>query len=145
MTPKTEHHNISNLDPKPQNDVYNQKPTLDNKAMKPQHSDYKNQSPSLNLKTKSQFETKKQYPSQKQPYEQQKKIINKQATTTQRGQVQQAKVNELLSAAKNQKQGQYINKYPIILVHGFIGLTGEAAPKRYPHYWAATNTILKKN
>ncbi|WP_425319122.1 YSIRK-targeted triacylglycerol lipase [Staphylococcus lutrae] len=33
------------------------------------------------------------------------------------------------------EQAQHINQYPIVLVHGFLGLVDQNAPALYPNYW----------
>ncbi len=32
-------------------------------------------------------------------------------------------------------QVQPLNKYPVVFVHGFLGLVGDNAPALYPNYW----------
>ncbi|WP_436862654.1 YSIRK-targeted triacylglycerol lipase [Staphylococcus caeli] len=111
------------------------------------------QSTSKNLKTKNAFETnhkttndnKIQSTKQTTPSTKQKQLsANKAPATKPDTQVQQSEVNELLKNAKNAKQGQYVNKYPIILVHGFMGLTGDNAPKVYPNYWSGKKYKVKE-
>ncbi|MCG9837513.1 lipase, partial [Staphylococcus argenteus] len=29
-----------------------------------------------------------------------------------------------------------LNKYPVVFVHGFLGLVGDNAPALYPNYWS---------
>ncbi|POC75472.1 lipase, partial [Vibrio vulnificus] len=42
------------------------------------------------------------------------------------------------------KSNQYKNKYPVVLVHGFLGLVGDNAPALYPNYWGGTKFPVKK-
>ncbi|MEJ7482939.1 lipase, partial [Staphylococcus warneri] len=35
-------------------------------------------------------------------------------------------------------QSQYKNQYPVVFVHGFVGLVGEDAFSMYPNYWGGT-------
>lgn len=111
------------------------------------------QSNSKNLKTKKVFTTnqktsndhKVQSAKQTSSLVKSKQLsVNNQPATKQNTQVQQSEVNELLKTAKNAKQGQYVNKYPIILVHGFMGLIGDNAPKVYPNYWGGKKFKVKE-
>ena len=36
-------------------------------------------------------------------------------------------------------QAQYKNQYPVVFVHGFVGLVGEDAFSMYPNYWVVLN------
>ncbi|OEK89959.1 YSIRK-targeted triacylglycerol lipase [Staphylococcus shinii] len=69
---------------------------------------------------------------------------NKQATTRNRSQVQQAEVESLLKTAKKAEQGVHVNKYPIILVHGFLGLMDGNKPDLYPNYWGGKKYKVKE-
>ncbi|MEC5300881.1 YSIRK-type signal peptide-containing protein [Staphylococcus shinii] len=69
---------------------------------------------------------------------------NKQATTRNRSQVQQAQVESLLKTAKKAEQGVHVNKYPIILVHGFLGLMDGNKPDLYPNYWGGKKYKVKE-
>ncbi len=41
-------------------------------------------------------------------------------------------------------QAQYKNQYPVVFVHGFVGLVGEDAFSMYPNYWGGTKYNVKK-
>ncbi|WP_039067295.1 YSIRK-targeted triacylglycerol lipase [Staphylococcus shinii] len=69
---------------------------------------------------------------------------NKQATTRNHSQVQQAQVESLLKTAKKAEQGVHVNKYPIILVHGFLGLMDGNKPDLYPNYWGGKKYKVKE-
>ncbi|WP_436950967.1 YSIRK-targeted triacylglycerol lipase [Staphylococcus shinii] len=64
---------------------------------------------------------------------------NKQATTRNRSQVE-----SLLKTAKKTEQGVHVNKYPIILVHGFLGLMDGNKPDLYPNYWGGKKYKVKE-
>lgn len=42
---------------------------------------------------------------------------------------------EALARTFDADKAQYINQYPIVFVHGFLGLVGNNAPALYPDYW----------
>ncbi len=69
---------------------------------------------------------------------------NKQATTRNRSKVQQTEVETLLKTAKKAEQGVHVNKYPIILVHGFLGLMDGNKPDLYPNYWGGKKYKVKE-
>lgn len=41
-------------------------------------------------------------------------------------------------------QAQYKNQYPVVFVHGFVGLVGEDAFSMYPNYWGGTKYNVKQ-
>ncbi len=41
-------------------------------------------------------------------------------------------------------QAQYKNQYPVVFVHGFVGLVGEDAFNLYPNYWGGTKYNVKQ-
>uniref|UniRef100_UPI003F563845 YSIRK-targeted triacylglycerol lipase n=1 Tax=Staphylococcus sp. AS1337 TaxID=3434042 RepID=UPI003F563845 len=100
-----------------------------------------------NLKTKNGFnpnknEVKQEFkndPTKVKDFE-----ANKQATTRNRSKVQQAEVKSLLKTAKKAEQGVHVNKYPIILVHGFLGLMDGNKPDLYPNYWGGKKYKVKE-
>ncbi|WP_336831572.1 YSIRK-targeted triacylglycerol lipase [Staphylococcus pseudoxylosus] len=100
-----------------------------------------------NLKTKIGFNPKtnevKQEP-KNDPTKVKDSEANKQATTRNRSKVQQAEVESLLKTAKKAEQGVHVNKYPIILVHGFLGLMDGNKPDLYPNYWGGKKYKVKE-
>lgn len=100
-----------------------------------------------NLKTKNAFNPKtnevKQEP-KNDPTKVKDSEANKQATTRNRSKVQQAEVESLLKTAKKAEQGVHVNKYPIILVHGFLGLMDGNKPDLYPNYWGGKKYKVKE-
>ncbi|PTI46156.1 hypothetical protein BU120_02205 [Staphylococcus xylosus] len=100
-----------------------------------------------NLKTKNGFNPKtnevKQEP-KNDPTKVKDSEANKQATTRNRSKVQQAEVESLLKTAKKAEQGVHVNKYPIILVHGFLGLMDGNKPDLYPNYWGGKKYKVKE-
>ncbi|WP_326020848.1 YSIRK-targeted triacylglycerol lipase [Staphylococcus pseudoxylosus] len=100
-----------------------------------------------NLKTKNGFNPKtnevKQEP-KNDPTKVEDSEANKQATTRNRSKVQQAEVESLLKTAKKAEQGVHVNKYPIILVHGFLGLMDGNKPDLYPNYWGGKKYKVKE-
>lgn len=58
--------------------------------------------------------------------------------------MQQAEVESLLKTAKKAEQGVHVNKYPIILVHGFLGLMDGNKPDLYPNYWGGKKYKVKE-
>ena len=100
-----------------------------------------------NLKTKNGFNPKtnevKQEP-KNDPIKVKDSEANKQATTRNRSKVQQSEVESLLKTAKKAEQGVHVNKYPIILVHGFLGLMDGNKPDLYPNYWGGKKYKVKE-
>ncbi|EGG68562.1 triacylglycerol lipase [Staphylococcus epidermidis VCU144] len=41
-------------------------------------------------------------------------------------------------------QAQYKNQYPVVFVHGFVGLVGEDSFSMYPNYWGGTKYNVKQ-
>ena len=41
-------------------------------------------------------------------------------------------------------QAQYKNQYPVVFVHGFVGLVGEDAFSMYPNYWGGIKYNVKQ-
>ncbi|PHK49604.1 YSIRK-targeted triacylglycerol lipase [Staphylococcus edaphicus] len=68
----------------------------------------------------------------------------KESNARQRAQVQQSEVKQLLKSSKKAEQGEHINKHPIILVHGFLGLVGDNKPSVYPNYWGGKKYKVKE-
>ncbi|MDK4085194.1 YSIRK-type signal peptide-containing protein [Staphylococcus pseudintermedius] len=63
-------------------------------------------------------------------------MTQKETTQEQQSQTRVANSKEVLEKSSTQaQQKQSTNKYPIVLVHGFLGLVGENAPALYPNYW----------
>lgn len=72
-------------------------------------------------------------------------MTQKETTQEQQSQTRVANSKEVLEKSSTQaQQKQSTNKYPIVLVHGFLGLVGENAPALYPNYWEAINLKLLK-
>ena len=100
-----------------------------------------------NLKTKNGFNPNKnevKQESKNDPTKIKDFEANKQATTRNRSKVQQAEVESLLKTAKKAEQGVHVNKYPIILVHGFLGLMDGNKPDLYPNYWGGKKYKVKE-
>ncbi|MDW8544990.1 lipase-like domain-containing protein [Staphylococcus pseudoxylosus] len=100
-----------------------------------------------NLKTKNGFNPNKNEVKQEtknDPTKVKDSEANKQATTRNRSKVQQAEVESLLKTAKKAEQGVHVNKYPIILVHGFLGLMDGNKPDLYPNYWGGKKYKVKE-
>ncbi|MDW8569202.1 YSIRK-type signal peptide-containing protein [Staphylococcus shinii] len=100
-----------------------------------------------NLKIKNGFNPNKnevKQESKNDPTKVKDSEANKQATTHNRSQVQQAQVESLLKTAKKAEQGVHVNKYPIILVHGFLGLMDGNKPDLYPNYWGGKKYKVKE-
>ncbi|PKI15155.1 lipase [Staphylococcus shinii] len=100
-----------------------------------------------NLKIKNGFNPNKnevKQESKNDPTKVKDSEANKQATTRNRSQVQQAQVESLLKTAKKAEQGVHVNKYPIILVHGFLGLMDGNKPDLYPNYWGGKKYKVKE-
>ncbi|MGW7953020.1 YSIRK-targeted triacylglycerol lipase [Staphylococcus xylosus] len=100
-----------------------------------------------NLKTKNGFNTNKnevKQESKNNPTKVKDLEANKQATTRNRFKVQQTEVETLLKTAKKAEQGVHVNKYPIILVHGFLGLMDGNKPDLYPTYWGGKKYKVKE-
>ncbi|SCU00036.1 lipase precursor [Staphylococcus xylosus] len=100
-----------------------------------------------NLKTKNGFNPNKnevKQESKNNPTRVKDLEANKQATTRNRSKVQQAEVETLLKTAKKAEQGVHVNKYPIILVHGFLGLMDGNKPDLYPTYWGGKKYKVKE-
>ncbi|NWK84191.1 YSIRK-type signal peptide-containing protein [Staphylococcus sp. GSSP0090] len=68
----------------------------------------------------------------------------KESNARQRAHVQQSEVKQLLKSSKKAEQGEHINKHPIILVHGFLGLVGDNKPSVYPNYWGGKKYKVKE-
>ncbi|MFQ3878330.1 YSIRK-type signal peptide-containing protein [Staphylococcus xylosus] len=100
-----------------------------------------------NLKTKNGFNPNKnevKQESKNNPTKVKDLEGNKQATTRNRSKVQQTEVETLLNTAKKAEQGVHVNKYPIILVHGFLGLMDGNKPDLYPTYWGGKKYKVKE-
>ncbi len=100
-----------------------------------------------NLKTKNGFNPNKnevKQESKNNPTKVKDLEANKQATTRNRSKVQQTEVETLLKTAKKAEQGVHVNKYPIILVHGFLGLMDGNKPDLYPNYWGGKKYKVKE-
>ncbi|WP_353423483.1 YSIRK-type signal peptide-containing protein [Staphylococcus xylosus] len=100
-----------------------------------------------NLKTKNGFNPNKnevKQESKNNPTKVKDLEANKQATTRNRSKVQQTEVETLLKTAKKAEQGVHVNKYPIILVHGFLGLMDGNKPDLYPTYWGGKKYKVKE-
>ena len=100
-----------------------------------------------NLKTKNGFNQNKnevKQESKNNPTKVKDLEGNKQATTRNRSKVQQTEVETLLNTAKKAEQGVHVNKYPIILVHGFLGLMDGNKPDLYPTYWGGKKYKVKE-
>ena len=100
-----------------------------------------------NLKTKNGFNPNKnevKQESKNNPTKVKDLEANKQATTRNRSKVQQTEVETLLNTAKKAEQGVHVNKYPIILVHGFLGLMDGNKPDLYPTYWGGKKYKVKE-
>ncbi|MFV9422809.1 YSIRK-targeted triacylglycerol lipase [Staphylococcus sp. Ze7] len=100
-----------------------------------------------NLKTKNGFNPNKnevKQESKNNPTKVKDLEGNKQATTRNRSKVQQTEVETLLNTAKKAEQGVHVNKYPIILVHGFLGLMDGNKPDLYPTYWGVKKYKVKE-
>ncbi|WP_436966549.1 YSIRK-targeted triacylglycerol lipase [Staphylococcus xylosus] len=100
-----------------------------------------------NLKTKNGFNPNKnevKQESKNNPTKVKDLEANKQATTRNRFKVQQTEVETLLKTAKKAEQGVHVNKYPIILVHGFLGLMDGNKPDLYPTYWGGKKYKVKE-
>ncbi|WP_436967072.1 YSIRK-targeted triacylglycerol lipase [Staphylococcus xylosus] len=100
-----------------------------------------------NLKTKNGFNPNKnevKQESKNDPTKVKDSEANKQATTRNRSKVQQAEVESLLKTAEKAEQGVHVNKYPIILVHGFLGLMDGNKPDLYPNYWGGKKYKVKE-
>ncbi|MGW7833055.1 YSIRK-targeted triacylglycerol lipase [Staphylococcus xylosus] len=100
-----------------------------------------------NLKTKNGFNPNKnevKQESKNNPTKVKDLEGNKQATTRNRSKVQQTEVETLLKTAKKAEQGVHVNKYPIILVHGFLGLMDGNKPDLYPTYWGGKKYKVKE-
>ncbi|MGW7928233.1 YSIRK-targeted triacylglycerol lipase [Staphylococcus xylosus] len=100
-----------------------------------------------NLKTKNGFNPNKnevKQESKNNPTKVKDLEANKQATTRNRSKVQQTEVETLLKTTKKAEQGVHVNKYPIILVHGFLGLMDGNKPDLYPTYWGGKKYKVKE-
>ncbi|WP_426443657.1 YSIRK-targeted triacylglycerol lipase [Staphylococcus xylosus] len=100
-----------------------------------------------NLKTKNGFNPNKnevKQESKNNPTKVKDLEANKQATTRNRSKVQQTEVETLLNTAKKAEQGVHVNKYPIILVHGFLGLMDGNKLDLYPTYWGGKKYKVKE-
>ncbi|OEK91391.1 hypothetical protein AST07_08270 [Staphylococcus saprophyticus] len=100
-----------------------------------------------NLKTKTKFDTEKVDldPNAKDsPYKAKDKVENETATPRKRADAEEVEADKLLKDSKTAKQGEYKNKYPLILVHGFFGGVGENRPVFYPNYWGGDKFHIKE-
>ena len=124
----------------------NQSLTEDEITQEPQRIE--NNGDKNNLKTKTKFDTEKVDldPNAKDsPYKAKDKVENETATPRKRADAEEVEADKLLKDSKTAKQGEYKNKYPLILVHGFFGGVGENRPVFYPNYWVRINSISKSN